>query len=156
MVTHLYLLKIGNYPDLLIDHDYENKLVISNFLILDGKIGISKDYKKNERIKRRQQKITDQFQDQTIIWIDDVNNKIGFSSNQFSQVYGKEEIKSFCIQNILPAKGAGGGYLEFVLENQKYNYSIFTEHCNFFDKYADKIRNLTNKELVFGQEYHDC
>ena len=67
------------------------------------------------------------------------NNKIGFSSNQFSQVYEKEEIKSFCIQNILPAKGSGGGNLEIILENQKYNFAVLTENCHFFDKYAEKM-----------------
>lgn len=143
-----------NYPDLLLDINYEENLEVSEYLILDGKIGISEDYKRSNKVKRRQPKITDLFNEQTIIWRDDKNNKIGFSSNQFSQVYDKEEIKSFAIQNILPAKGSGGGYLEIVLENKKY--AIFSESCNFFDKYADQIRNLTSKELTFEQEYHDC
>lgn len=143
-----------NYPDLLLDNNYEENLEVSAHLILDGKIGISEDYKRSNKVKRRQPKIIELFQEQTIIWRDDKNNKIGFSSNLFSQVYDKEEIKSFSIQNILPAKGSGGGYLEIVLENKKY--AVFSESCNFFDKYADQIRNLTSKELTFGQEYHDC
>jgi len=154
--TSLSIENHRDYPNFLIDSDYENKMIVSNYLILDGKIDISGDYKRNRKIKRRPKKLTEQFQSQTIIWIDDVNNKIGFSSNQFSQVYEKEEIKSFCIQNILPAKGSGGGNLEIILENQKYNFAVLTENCHFFDKYAEKIKELTNKELVFGEEYHDC
>jgi len=152
--TSLTIENKRNYPDLLIDHNYEEKLEISAYLVLDGKIGISEDYKRSIKVKRRQRKVSDQFQEQTIIWRDDRNNKIGFSSNQFSQVYDKEEIKSFSIQNILPAKGSGSSYLEIVLEKQKY--AVLSESCHFFDKYADEIRNLTSKELTFGQEYYDC
>jgi hypothetical protein len=154
--TSLFIENKRNYPELLIDKDYESKVIISKFLILDGKIGFSDDYKRSRKVKRRQQIITDQFQAQCVIWTDEVNNKIGFSSGEFSQVYDNEEIESFCIQNVLPAKGRGGGYLEIVLKNQKYKYAIFSEDCHFFDKYADNLRSLTNKDLTFGQEYHDC
>jgi hypothetical protein len=154
--TSLSIENKREYNSYLVDQDYESKIIISDFLILDGKIGISEDYKRNKRIKRRQQKITDQFKNKTVIWTDHVNNKIGFSSGQFSQVYDIKELKSFCIQNILPAKGSGGSYLELILENRKYNYAIFAEQCHFFDKYAESVMQLTNKGLSFGQEYHDC
>ncbi len=154
--TSLTIENKRTYQDFLIDNNYETKITISNYLILEGKIGISEDYKRNRKVKRRPQKIIDQFNTQTVIWTDDVNCTIGFSSGNFSQVYDREEIKSFCIQNILPAKGSGGSYLELILENQKNNYAIFSEHCHFFDKYSESIKKLTNKELIFGQEYPDC
>ncbi|KFC19880.1 hypothetical protein [Chryseobacterium sp. FH1] len=113
--TSLTIENKRNYPNLLIDLSYEENLQVSEYLILEGKIGISEDYKRNNKVKRRQPKITGQFQEKTVIWRDDRNNMIGFSSNQFSQVYDKEQIESFSIQNILPAKGSGGGYLEITL-----------------------------------------
>lgn len=144
------------YPDFLVYKNYEAKITISDYLILEGNIGISGDYKRNRRVKRRPQKIIEKFDNQTLIWIDDVNFKIGFSSSNFSHVFDSKDIKSFFIQNILPAKGGGGSYLELLLEDQQYNYSIFTECCYFFDKYSERIMKLTNKEVNFGQEYYDC
>lgn len=154
--TSLTIENNREYPQLLNDDYYENNISITDFLILEGNIGFSEDYKRNKRIKRRPQKIFEQFQSKTVIWIDNVNNLIGFSSNNYSQLFHQNEIKSFCIQNILPAKGGGGSNLEIVLDNQNYNNAIFTEKCHFFDNYADKIIQLTNKQLTFGEEYHDC
>lgn len=144
------------YERLLIDIGYEEKMSISDYLILRGKVGISDDYRRNEKVKRRQNKLTEKFRNEAVIWTDDVNNKIGFSSGSYSQVYEKDEIKSFCIQNILPAKGGGAGRLELSLANEKHQYAIFTGECHFFDKYAEDIKALTNKDLTFGQPYHDC
>lgn len=153
------LLQIKNhreYPALLIDEKYESELVVSDFLILPGKVSMRDDYKRNAKVKRRQQKIMDQFQDKTLVWRDDVNHTIGFACGAFSQVYGQDEIKSLVIQNVLPARGSGSSNLELVLEHGKNQYGIFSEKCHYFDAYADRLKLLMNKELEFGQEYHDC
>ena len=144
------------YPELLIDTTYENKLVVSNFLLLDGSVSMPNDYKKNEKIKRRPPIITNQFKDKTVIWIDDVNDRIGFACGAFSQVYTKEEIKAFSIRNILPARGRGGSTLAFIIKEGVNHYEIFSEKCHFFDRLAEKIIQLTNKELTFEPEYYDC
>lgn len=154
--TLVSIKNLREYPAFLIDAAYEQEIVISNYLILPGSIYMPANYKINERVKRRAQKISDQFQDKTVIWIDDANNKIGFACDQFSQVYDKDEIKALGIQNVLPARGPGSGNLELILEQGINHYEIFTEKCHFFDAYAEKIKTLLQKELTFGEEYHDC
>lgn len=83
------------YPDFLVDKNYEAKITISDYLILEGNIGISGDYKRNRRVKRRPQKVIEKFDNQALIWTDDVNFKIGFSSGNFSHVFDSKDIKSF-------------------------------------------------------------
>lgn len=153
------LLQIKNhreYPALLIDETYESELVVSDFLILPGKVFMRGDYKSNTKVKRRQQKIIDQFKDKTVVWRDDVNHKIGFACGAFSQVYDQDEIKSLLIQNVLPARGGGSSNLELIQELGKNHYEIFSEKCHYFNAYADRLKKLMNKELEFGEEYHDC
>lgn len=154
--TSLSIENKRHYDELLSNKKYEERIVISDFLKLDGNVRISEDYKRNKRVKRRPEQLNQQFENHSVIWIDNTNEKIGFSSNNFSQVFDINEIKLFHIQNILPAKGGGGSYLELIMENQKYNYSILTESCHFFDKYAKDIKKLTRKDVIFGKEYHDC
>lgn len=144
------------YPELLRNESYEELIVISDFLLFKENITMPGDYKKNKRIKNRPKKINIQFKKYTIIWIDDKNKKIGFSSNNIAQLFDIAEINSFCIQNILPAKGSGGAYLEIIMDTKKYNSPIFYGDCNLFDKYALKIEKLTRKKVVFATEYHDC
>jgi len=154
--TSFHIKNTREYEALLIDEVYESELVVSDFLILPGKIRMRSDYKSNSKVKRRQEKITEQFKDKTIIWRDDVNHKIGFSCGAFSQVYDQDQIKSLQIQNVLPARGSGSSNLELILELDKNHYEIFSEKCHYFDRYADRLKQLLKKELTFGEEYHDC
>ncbi|MDR7212067.1 hypothetical protein [Flavobacterium piscis] len=144
------------YPELLVNAAYENKLVVSAFLLIGGSVTMRNDYKKNDKIKRRPPIIANQFKDKTIIWMDDVNDKIGFASGAFSQVYSKDEIKAFSIRNTLPARGRGGSTLALILEQDVNHYEIFSQECHFFNRLADTIMQLTNKELTFEPEYYDC
>ncbi|PQJ72515.1 hypothetical protein [Polaribacter butkevichii] len=154
--TSLSIENKREYPALLHNEGYEEVMVISNFLLLQGNITISGDYKKNKYIKKRPEKINIQFKKNTIIWVDDKNKKIGFSSNNMAQVFDIAEINSFYIQNILPAKGSGGANLEIITNTKTQNSPIFYGACNLFDKYALKIEKVTRKKVVFGKEYHDC
>lgn len=154
--TSFHIKNTREYEALLIDETYEYELVVSDFLILPGKVFMRGDYKSNTKVKRRQQKIIDQFQYETVVWRDDVNHKIGFACGAFSQVYDQDEIKSLQIQNVLPAKGGGSSNLELILELGKNHYEIFSEKCHYFDRYAETLKQLLNLELTFGEEYHDC
>ncbi|QXP62558.1 hypothetical protein [Polaribacter sp. HaHaR_3_91] len=154
--TSLSIENKREYPSLLHNESYEELMVISDFLLFKGNIKMSGDYRKNKNIKNRPEKINLQFKDNTIIWVDNKNKKIGFSSNHIAELFDIDEINSFCIQNILPAKGNGGAYLEIITDTKKYNYPIFYEACNFFDTYALKIEKITGKKVVFGKEYYDC
>jgi hypothetical protein len=145
-----------DYPELLVDTVYENKVVVSSFLLLDGHALMPNDYKKNGKIKRRPPVIADQFKDKTIIWTDEVNERIGFACGAFSQVFAKREIKAFSIRNTLPARGRGGSSLALILEPGVHHYEVFSAECHFFDRFAEKITQLTGKEVSFEPEYYDC
>jgi len=154
--TSLSIENKREYPALLDNKTYEELMVISRFLLFKGNVKMFGDYRKNKNIKNRPEKIKLQFKDNTIIWVDDKNKKIGFSSNNIAELFDIDEINSFCIQNILPAKGSGGAYLEIITNTKKYNYPIFNEACNFFDKYTLRIEEITGKKVAFGKECYDC
>jgi len=151
--TSLSITNERDYTQLLVDNDYEAKIVISDFLKLEGAVGMSNSYKTNKRIKRRPEKINQQFDDTAIIWMDNENNKIGFSNSDFSQVFDKSEFYSFEIENIYPAKGPKTANLVIKNKDQKRIFTIFKGDYHFFDEYAEKIETLTDKKVTFAPEY---
>jgi hypothetical protein len=144
------------YPQLLSNAEYEAKMVISDCLVFDIALGVSKDYKNNKRIKNRPAKITEKYAQQPVIWVDNANNKIGFTAGNYSEIFGADSIKSFTIQNVLPAKGPGGAYLEVNLEDSSNGYAVYSGQSKSLDKFVNQIASLTQKEVKMGQEYHDC
>jgi hypothetical protein len=154
--TSLSIENRREYPELLMDIDYEKRLIISEALVFEKNVRTPTDYKRHVRIKRRPKKISEVFNESAVIWVDGQNEKIGFSSNEFAQVFNTDEIESFCVQNVLPAKGSGGAYLEIVPNNGNHNYAVFNQACSFFDAYAEQIEKLTGKKVVFAEAYHDC
>lgn len=144
------------YPELLIDPEYEKEIEVSNYITIPRKIWTSSDYKANGNIKRRPMHLLPGNNDTPAIWIDNKNSKIGFADKTHCQVFNKSEIISFTIQNILPARGSGGSYLELNFKDKSQNYTVFTGMCHAFDSYKDKISELTGLEIEMAPEYHDC
>ena len=143
--TTLSIENTRNYPDLLIDKSYEQQMQISEVVIIPGKINISADYKRNPRIKRRPQTIIGSFQEKAVIWKDELNKKIGFSSGNFMQVFNESEIKSFYVYNFLPAKA--DGFADLVVETAEGRLTVFSAGCHTFDAYLKKIETLTDKRV---------
>jgi hypothetical protein len=144
---------LREYPQLLIDLEYEELMEVTSWIVLPLNINTSHDYKRIERIKRRPNKLPNNGL--PIIWLDDKNNKIGFADDRHCQMFDKFEIESFTIQNILPAKGPGGGYLEISFKDNRDKYTILSGRCYDFDPFKKKISKLTMKEVLLGPEYHD-
>lgn len=144
------------YSDFLVDLDYENKIEVSDYLIINEKVGTSSDYKRNSNIKRRPETLLPNNNDKATIWIDNKNSKIGFADNSYCQVFDKSEIISLTIQNVLPAKGSGGSNLELNFKDKRRSYAIFSGTCHVFNPYCEKISKLTGLEIKMGPEYHDC
>jgi len=142
-----------DYPELLIDSNYGSKIEISSFLELPATVSTSSDYKRNKRVKYRLEKLKS---DTPIIWVDDINSKIGFADQTYCQVFEINEIKQFTIQNIRPAKGAGGAYLEINFADNSSSYSVLNGACKIFDDYKENIKALTGLEVNMAPEYHDC
>lgn len=145
-----------DYPVVLGNEEYEDKMEISQFQLLQKDIHIAGDYKKNKRIKRRPSKITALCGDQPVIWKDEQNKKIGFSGHNSAHIFDEKEIKSISIRNVLPAKGGGWADLVLHLAKQQYNYTVFSGACRSFDQYAAEIAKLTGKATGFLPESMDC
>ncbi|MFB9053627.1 hypothetical protein ACFFVB_11130 [Formosa undariae] len=143
------------YPELLMDKDYEARIVISDAVTFDGDFSCPKDYTKNERIKYRPSVITEKFKAQPVIWIDAVNNKMGCSANGYAQTFNVAEIESLSVRNILPARGRGGAEL-YIITTDKIYHSILSGICKAFDNYVKNIEQLTGKKVTFEKEYYDC
>lgn len=145
-----------DFPILLIDLEYENKISVDEFLVFEEDFSNIGNYKTNPNVKRIPEKIIDLFSNKSGIWIDDLNNKIGFVDKNQSQCFDLSNIKNISIQNVAPAKGGGGCYLELHLNDDKSSFSILEGNYKELDKYANQIQKITDKTLVFNEEYHDC
>ena len=137
----------------MVDNDYESNIEVTSFLELPIEIGTIGDYKRNKRVKRRPDKLKSNT---PIVWVDDKNSKIGFADQNYSLIFDKSEIKLFSIQNILPAKGSGGAYLEVNFNDNSRSYAVLGGECKIFDNYKGELNKLTGLEVRMAPEYHDC
>lgn len=145
-----------DFPNLLIDLDYENKISVDEFIVFEENFTSIGNYKTNPNVKRIPKRIIEISKNKPIIWIDNLNKKIGFADKKQSQIFEIKSIKNISIQNIVAAKGGGGSYLELHFNNDKSSISIFEGNYKELDKLAIKIQELTNKTVVFNAEYFDC
>lgn len=154
--TSFSVINRREYPELLIDSEYEKQIEVSSYITINEKISTSSDYKRNKNIKRRPINLLQNNNDLPVSWMDNKNSKLGFADKTNCQVFDKSEIISFTIQNILPAKGGGAGYLELNLKDNSSGYAIFSGACHVFNLYKDKISKLTDFEIKMAPEYYDC
>lgn len=143
------------YLEYVINEPYESQLVISSYLIIDHQDLIKIDYTCNSNIKRRPPKIKEKFRDdQAVIWIDDVNNKIGFTCNDRSIVFDKNEIEYFTLANTETARRNNESSLTICfVDKNKEMITIFSAEYHFLPQYAEKIRALTQKEVRYIEQY---
>ena len=151
--TTLSIKNQREYPELLIDEEYEKNMEISALLEISEKVSTLRDYKNNPRIKRRPSPIAAKH---PVVWVDHKNAKIGFADTSYAQVFDQDEIKQLAIQNILPAKGPGGGYLEVRFADESRIYAILSGACHVFDAYKSRLEKLTGLTVHEAPPYHDC
>ncbi|WP_148304588.1 hypothetical protein [Formosa agariphila] len=144
------------YPEYLVDLDYESKIEVSDFIQINENIRTVSNYKSNSKIKRRPENLKSHVGEAPTLWIDHKNSKIGFADQSYCQVFDKSEIQSFTIQNILPAKGGGGSYLELDFKDNKKSIAIFSGPCHVFNAYQDKLSKLTGLKINIAAEFYDC
>lgn len=153
--TSLSIKNNREYADLLFDLDYESKIEISENITLAEQTYITGNYKKDVQIKRRPEQLNLQLGDKPVIWLDNKNGKIGFADKTRSRVQSMDEVESFAIQNILPAKGAGGAHLLMKLSGGR-SFEVMQGKCHSFDFLREKIVQITNRSVEMEPEYHDC
>lgn len=153
------------YSHLLENRDYESVISIDSSLLFE-KEGLdtgrddynpyySYSYKKDNTIKKRPEKIIEKFGVKSVIWLDKKNNKMGFASSKFCQLFDIDEVRNFSIQNVLPAKGGGYSELAFALKSGR-EVSIFTADQNYFDEYKNELKSTFDREVIFLPEYYNC
>lgn len=150
--TSLSILNQREYPYLSSDKEYEKIAAIDKFITFGRITLINARYKTNKRIKKSSAKIKELFNKSAAMWLDNINNKIGFSAQQYSMVFNKDEIRAINIQKSLPGNGKGWGetYLNLLLTDGTIQ-EIFTGSRTTFDCFIEQIKELTSKEIIVEQ-----
>lgn len=152
--TSLQIRNNRNYPSLWIDKEYEKNISVDTILQLPEAISTPKDVKADARIKRRPPQLPKHGP--PVIWVDRKNKVIGFSDQAHALKFDENEVTAMSIQNVLPAKGPGGAYLEVILPDKRH-LTVFYGKCYVFDAFKDRIADLLQKkEVIEGMPYHDC
>ncbi|MFD1805548.1 hypothetical protein ACFSAV_04025 [Pasteurella oralis] len=143
------------YLEYVINEPYESQLIISDYLIIDHQDLIKIDYTYSASVKRRPPKIKEKFRDgQTVIWTDDVNHKIGFTSNDRAIVFDKNEIECFTLANTETTRRNNESSLTICFfDKNKEAITIFLAEHHFLTQYVDKIKTLTQKEVLYIEQY---
>nr|WP_241952287.1 hypothetical protein [Pasteurella multocida] len=143
------------YLDYVINEPYESQLVISDYLVIEAQDLIQMDYTNYAIVKRRPPKIKEKFRDdQSLIWTDDINHKIGFTSDDRAIVFDKEEIESFTLTNTETRRRNNESSLTICfVDKNKDAITLFLAEYDFLPPYVDKIKALTQKEVLFLEEY---
>lgn len=144
-----------DYLDYVINEPYENQLVITDYLVIEAQNLIKMDYTDNSIIKRRPPKIKEKFRDaQSLIWTDNLNHKIGFTSDDRAIVFDKADIESFTLANIETTRRHNRSSLSICfVDKNKEAITVFLAEHHFLIPYVDKIKTLTQKEVLFLEEY---
>ncbi|EGP02426.1 hypothetical protein GEW_01856, partial [Pasteurella multocida subsp. gallicida str. Anand1_poultry] len=144
-----------DYLDYVINEPYESQLVITDYLVIEAQNLIKMDYTDNSIVKRRPPKIKEKFRDaQSLIWTDDLNHKIGFTSDDRAIVFDKEDIESFTLANIETTRRHNHSSLSICfVDKNKEAITVFLAEHHFLIPYVDKIKTLTQKEVLFLEEY---
>lgn len=153
--TSLGVKNMRDYPDLLIDEDYESKIEISEMLEISEPVKVSGHYKSSKRVKRRPPIIKSEF---TTVWIDKKNGKIGFADHLYSQVIDIDDIEYFTISNVQPARGSGGTTLRAQLKDESLKYNtvaLLYGKYQALDVFYDRIKWLTGLRVVMAPEGRD-
>ncbi|HCN49843.1 MAG TPA: hypothetical protein DIT10_12245 [Chryseobacterium sp.] len=127
---------------------FTGKIEVGKYLsIKDNKVNRSADY-----LFRTPDEILKILNHGTLLWVDEKNDLLGYSSVERSKLFVLSEVKGFEIQNVLPAKGAGYSWMSLCLLNGKsYEIADFT-----FQNYAEEITQITGLSVTFLPEYYNC
>lgn len=154
--TSLSIKNQRDYPALLENESYEKEMSIDQVISLSPSIRTPDDYKRNPDTKRRPPKLDIAYKKKTVIWKDEQNKKIGFADQFHTQIFELQNVKSFSVENMLPAKGGGMGYLNIQFHKGKSDRCILTGDCHAMDGIADQLTELSGKPVTFLPEYYNC
>lgn len=154
--VQIYIYNHKDYPHLLLDFENEEKMQISDFLIINKNFWWEKSYKTYDFIKRRPPMVTSQFGEKTLFWRDDKNQILGIAAGEFSASFALKNIEKVEIFRTLPAKGGGGDVVALTFIGEKYAMDIIGFPPEKLDFYAPKLEKLIGKKIKIINCGYDC
>ena len=97
-----------------------------------------------------------EYDEDNIVWIDNVNKVIGFKGDNFCLIL-PNKIESIQIDNLRPAKGGGGCWMQIKIEGFKNSIRIYQVlNVNQLDKHADDFSAFFGVDVVINDRGYDC
>lgn len=153
--TSLHFYNKREYRYFLENKGYEEVMEISELISFPNKLDISVKYIDHDGVKHIPLKVKELLKEKSGIWLDRVNNKIGFVGIDTALILDLEKIKYFTLQNVLPAKGSG--YADFIVYFKTGDYlCVFIEDTYFFDQFATQLKQMTKKSVEIPEAYYNC
>lgn len=152
--TSLHFYNKREYKHVLENKEYEESMEISDILSFQNRLDLHVKYIDNENVKHIPFKVKDLLNENSGVWVDRVNHKIGFVGLDTALILDINEIKYFTIQNVLPDRGPGYADLIIQLNTDNYLY-IFNQETYFFDQFATRLREITEKSVNIPGSYYN-
>lgn len=152
--TSLHFYNERSYEHFLINEDYEKIIEASELLTFDKSIEINLNHMENDSIKHIPIMIKKLLRENSGIWFDRKNQKVGFSGTDTALILDNENIKSFTVINYLPGRGPGYSQLKVEMKNEQ-SLDIFTADTHFFDSFVHRLRQITGKVVNIPEAHYN-
>jgi len=154
--TSLHFYNKREYDYFLENEDYEAVMEVTEFLPFPERLNLQVSYKERDEVKRIPTKILESQGNQSGIWLDALNHKLGFVGQDTALILDLVKIKNFTFQNVLPAKG--GGYADLIVhfKTEEYLYVFTAADTYFFDSLAKQLEQMTKKTVDIPEAYYNC
>ncbi|MEK6492693.1 hypothetical protein [Myroides odoratimimus] len=133
---------LKEYLNTVVYPEYILKLSIVNCTTLSGNITLDiQSYKETAHIYRVPTFIQEISQNKPFIWVDDNNDEIGFSDDQYAHILPLEEVKYMYIQTLEKSDGSIDSKLSIQLNGSNMEIiNIFTSKSVDLNKFEDQIK----------------
>ena len=153
--TSFSITNYRDYEGLLENENYDSAIELSEIVELSKLYEINENYRKNKNVKSIPKIIEQDYAENSIIWLDKKNSKIGFSGEGVALIYNTSEIEKVVVQNVLPAKGGGYSYLELLLINDQ-KVTVYYAEQNDFDDIVDVLETKFKLKVEVPEPYYNC
>ena len=146
------------YP-ILLDSNYQHQGTVSKFHYMSYGLKIEQYHHYYDYcIKPVPSFVTAllKYDEDNIVWIDNINEVIGFKGDNSCLIL-PNKIESIQIDNLRPAKGGGGCWMQIKIEGFKNSIRIYQVlDVNQLNKHADDFSNFFGVDVVINDRGYDC
>ena len=153
--TSITISNYRDYEELLDDPEYDKNIELSEVVSLEDVYEIEVNYRQNAHVKSKPSVLEEFYPEESVVWLDRKNNKIGFSGEEVALIYDKDEIQSLVIQNVMPARGEGYSSVSLLLKSGQ-DVRLFYGNENEFDAYAEVLQAKIGLNVDFPEPYYNC